>query len=425
MKIALINTDDFTGGAAVACIRLAQSLALEGIEVDILTMNESGKNILVQTIGKGYFYRLKAKLNFYFERLYFYFFEKNKQVRFAFSPANFGFDITSKINFNKYDVIHLHWVNFGFFSLNSIEKLFKINKPIVWTMHDMWPFTGGCHHSGDCLNFETGCGNCSTYLRKPAPNDISFQQFKRKKEIYESTQNLTFVGCSQWISNRAKNSFALKKASVFDIPNPIDLSIFNEIKVSKSYLNIETHKKVILFAAMKVSVIWKGFYLLKEAFIHLKSILNEEDSTNIELVVAGDANPEDFIDFPFKCHLVGRINSPEEMNKIYNIADIFVSSSIQENLPNTIMEAMATGTPCVGFSVGGIPEMIDHKENGYVANPLDAMDLAVGMDWCLQNDIYKSLSFKAKTKAKDFYDQAIVASKYKNLYLDLMKKKIQ
>ncbi len=420
MKIALLNTDDSAGGAAIACIRLAETLIAKGHEVKMFTLNSNGKLSFVEPLVKSFWTKSIGKINFALERLYFLFFEKNKTIRFAFSPANFGFDITQSFDFKDFDIIHIHWINFGFLSINDLEKLFSLKKPVVWTLHDMWAFTGGCHHSGACENFQNSCGNCESDLRNPSEKDISNSQLTRKKEIYENIP-ITVVGCSQWIAERAQKSSVFKNKMVVSIPNPLDLDVFKPIKVDKQEFGFISDKKYILIAAMKVTVIWKGFGFLKEALKLFSQKLTELEKNNIEILVAGDANPVDFEDIPFNWNLLGRINTPEKMNQVYNLADVFVSSSIQENLPNTIMEAMAAGTPCVAFGVGGIPEMIEHKNTGYVAEPENSDDLADGIKFVFENKSNNPFGINSRKKVIENYSNEVVAGEYLELYRNILK----
>jgi glycosyltransferase involved in cell wall biosynthesis len=420
MKIALLNTDDSSGGAAIACIRLAETLITKGHQVTMFSLQSEGDHAFVKPIVNSFWTKNKAKLNFILERLYFLFFEKNKAVRFAFSPGNFGFDITQIFDLKDYDIIHIHWVNFGFLSISDLGKLFSLKKPLVWTLHDMWAFTGGCHHSGDCENYQENCGNCVPYLKNPSQNDLSFLQLNKKKEAYQNFP-ITVVGCSEWIAKRAAKSTVFREKKIVAIPNPLDLEIFKPTKVKRTEFGLEKNKKYILIAAMKVTVIWKGFSLLKESLKILFSLLEDSEKQELELLVAGDANPVDFEDIPFKTNLLGRINSPKEMNKIYNLADVFVSSSIQENLPNTIMEAMATGTPCVAFGVGGIPEMIQHKSSGYLAEPKNSEDLAEGIRFILTNPEIEKFKNSNETFVKKHYSKEVVAKKYLAVYNEFFK----
>ena len=381
----------------------------------------------VKAIAETWLQKKLAFERFVRERLYFKFQEKNKEIRFAFSPANSGIDISEHPLVQEADIIHLHWINFGFLSLKSLEKLFALNKPIVWTLHDMWAFTGGCHHSGDCENYQFSCGNCLQYLNNPSPNDLSNKVWQRKNAILNhslrlrSKHDITIIGCSQWLSNRAKKSSLLKDFLVKSIPNPLDTNLFSPQKKAEARikLGLPIDKKLILFVAAKVSVIWKGFSYFQEALEILKTqhIHHQE----IELVILGESDVEIIQKLPFKVHSLGRISDVNQIVSVYSAADVYVTSSIQENLPNTIMEAMACGTPAVGFEVGGIPEMIESYKNemppnGFLAKYKSAESLAKGMKWVLFDANYDELSKNARQKVMDNYSEKVVLEQYLKVY---------
>eukprot|EP01031_Cornospumella_fuschlensis_P025412 gene25412-30685_t len=358
------------GGAAIACLRLLAILEqTEGIEVTMLVQEKKRDNPKVQAIAQTWFQKKLAFERFVRERLYFKFQEKNKEVRFAFSPANSGIDISEHPLVQEADIIHLHWINFGFLSLKSLEKLFKLNKPIVWTLHDMWAFTGGCHHSGDCENYQVSCGNCVQYLKNPSPTDLSNKIWERKSAIFGHSLRL-----------RSGN-------------------------------------------AAKVSVIWKGFSYFQESLEILKA--QASHNQDIELVVLGESDAETIQKLPFKAHALGRISDVNQIVSVYSAADVFVTSSIQENLPNTIMEAMACGTPAVGFEVGGIPEMIEHQQNGvpstgFLAKYKSAESLAEGMKWVLFEANRDELSKNARQKVLNNYSEKVVIEQYLEVYKSLV-----
>lgn len=424
MKIAFINFDDTLGGASIAALRLAKSIKQMNHKVIVFTQSKKTKNPIVKAIGQGFFFRLKIIINFIKERLYFLPFEKNKTVRFAFSPAFSGLDITEYVDLNEYDIVHLHWTNFGFLSLKSLEKIFASQKAIVWTMHDMWAFTGGCHYSNDCINYINKCENCKEFLKNPSNNDLSSKVYTSKQSFLINASNATFVGCSQWLANLAKLSSLLSQNQVISIPNPIDTSLFKPLKKEESLrdLNLNSSVKYVLFVAMKISNPRKGLNQLLKAFEQLSIAKPDEFSSAIELLIVGENPGGIFNDLPFKTHFLGQISNKKELNIIYNAADVFVIPSLQDNLPNTIMEALATGTPCVGFDVGGIPEMIEHKKNGYVAEYLNPEDLANGMKWVLENENYAELSNNALEKVKREYTTEVVAQQYIELYERMLTK---
>lgn len=426
MKILLINTDDAMGGAAIACLRLLNTLnQTEGIEATMLVQEKKRNNPNVKAIAETWLQKKLAFARFVQERLFFKFQEKNKEIRFAFSPANSGIDISENPLVQEADIIHLHWINFGFLSLKSLEKLFQLKKPIVWTLHDMWAFTGGCHHSGDCENFQNSCGNCVQYIKNSSPTDLSNKVWEQKSAIFNHSLRLrsgngtAIVGCSQWLTNRAKKSSLLKNFSVKAIPNPLDINLFspqNKVDARKK-LGLPTDKKLILFVAAKVSVIWKGFSYFQASLEILKA--QNSHNKDIELVVLGESDTETIEKLPFKAHALGRISDVNKIVSIYSAADVFVTSSIQENLPNTIMEAMACGTPAVGFEVGGIPEMIEYPNTGFLAKYKSAESLAEGIKWILFEANHEELSKNARQKVLGNYSEKVVIEQYLEVYRNL------
>jgi len=421
MKITILSTFDNFGGAAIAASRLNKALNTNGLSSNMLVQDKKGNLPDVESIAQNWFQKKLALLRFALDRYQFAFYEKNKGVRFIFSQAKIGVDVSNHLLIEQSDIIHLHWINFGFLSLNSLEKLFKTNKPIVWTLHDMWAFTGGCHYSRECTNYERNCGNCVQFLKKPYKNDLSYQVWERKKEIF-SKANLTIVTCSEWLAQKARESSLLKDKTIISIPNPIDTNIFRPIEKSvvTEYFNLSPDKIYILFGAVKVSDERKGFSYFAEALSILKTLLSVgRQPTIIEILIFGQAQASDFEGLSFKVNILGKLSDLETIAKVYSAATVFVSPSIEDNLPNTIMESMACGTPVVGFEVGGIPEMIDHEKSGYLAKYKSSEDLAKGIYWTLFESDYDELVNYSIQKVLDNYSEKVIAEKYKKVYQSL------
>jgi glycosyltransferase involved in cell wall biosynthesis len=337
LKVLLLNTDDFTGGAAIACRRLLKALRTHtDVKAKMLVQeSKSGQEGVIQ-LNNSWFTKKMAFLRFVLERLYFLFYEKNKAVRFAFNPAKFGIDITDNQTFKEFDIIHLHWINFGFLSIDSIKKLAQTDKPIVWTLHDMWAFTGGCHHSRECENYQKTCGNCEQFLKNPSPTDLSNQIWQEKMAVF-SKANLTIITCSEWLGNRARKSSLFQNVRVEAIPNPIDIQIFKPIDktVSRKEFNLDENKKYILFAAMRLDAVGKGFTYFAEALsmfdVRLSKFVNpniEHRTTDIEIIVFGQAQASDFEILPFKVNILGQLSDLETIAHAYSAASVFVIHGI-------------------------------------------------------------------------------------------------
>ena len=400
MKIVILNTSERTGGAAVAAGRLGKALRQAGIQVDKLIRENTWLN----------------RFRFYWERLIIFLCNHlNRKNLFAVSIANTGMDLSGHPLVKDADIIHLHWINQGFLSLKDIEELVKLNKPIVWTMHDMWPCTGICHHARDCEKFQMICESC--FFLKSKGKDLSTSVFDKKLSLYKEA-NITFVGCSRWLSGKAKKSYLLRDKTVLSIPNPIDTEVYHPMDqdMTRELLGLPSGKRLLLFGALNVTDKRKGIDYLIEA-------LRKIEKQDVELVVFGQAKDDIRGLFPVPIHSMGYLSDESKIVALYNAVDMFITSSLEENLPNTIMESMACGTPCVGFEIGGSPEMIDHKINGYVASYKDASDLANGIRWVLEHEDQQALSDACVKKVQENYTEEVVAKQYMALYKRLLHQK--
>jgi glycosyltransferase involved in cell wall biosynthesis len=423
MQITILSTFDTQGGAAIAASRLNRALNNNGLTSNVLVQDKKSKDVTTQSIANTWFQKKLALARFALDRLQFVFYEKSKEVRFSFSQATVGVDVSTHPLILQSDVIHLHWINFGFLSLNSIDDLIKTNKPIVWTLHDMWAFTGGCHYSGDCENYLNSCGNCVPFLKNPSDADLSNQVWQRKAEIFKKS-NFTVVACSEWLAQKARQSSLLRGKTILSIPNPIDVNVFQPTPKDVAAISFQLayDKNYILFAAAKISDERKGFSYFKEALsvISNQLLINGKTTSDIEILIFGQAQVSDFEELPFKVNILGKLSNLETIAKAYSAATVFVSPSIEDNLPNTIMESMACGTPVVGFEVGGIPEMINHKINGYLAQYKSVEDLAKGIYWTLFESDYQALVTHSRQKVLDNYSEKVIAERYKKVYESLV-----
>ncbi len=422
MKVTLINTSDAGGGAPVACMRLLKALEQKQIDARMLVNEKKTPEKRVVSVSNNFFGRLKSQANLLAERMPFIWFRaKSRAVRFAFSTANYGADISKQPSVLNADVLHLHWTNFGFLSIGDLDKLFETGKPMVWTLHDMWAFTGGCHYAGDCDHFMRECGDC-WMLKNPNQNDLSHAGWLRKFEMYKASENIVFVTCSTWLAGVAKTSSLLKDFRIEAIPNPIDTAIFSpkNRNVDRKKWNIDPEQKIILFGAANILDRRKGIAYLVEAL----NILKEKyaDLGDAGIVIFGKNKSFDVSSLPFKVYEMNIINSQQEMAELYNLADVYVTPAIEDNLPNTVMEALACGTPVVAFNTGGIPDMVDHLQNGYLAEFKSAAGLAAGLHYVLTSEQKNELSACARRKVLDNFTNDIIAEKYMAVYQSILKK---
>lgn len=408
-----LSTFHWEGGAGVAAARLHQALRNAGVDSHLMVSEISGSGPQTTAWADSAWKSKMTWGNFVMERLSFLPYEKDKSVRFAFSPAAIGADIADHPLVRQASVIHLHWINFGFLSLKSLEKLFALGKPIVWTLHDMWAFTGGCHYNRGCERYLSHCCYCP-YLRKPGEYDIAFAQFEKKYNLFQWSP-VTFVSPSRWLDNLVQNAALTNGMPSQAIPNCIDTELFkpgNRDEARKAF-GLPKDKKLLLFAGANTQDPRKGFTYFQQAMHH-------PDLADAEVMVLGKGKADDFKDMPVKTHFLGKISDTSQMVQAYNAADMLIVPSLEDNLPNTIMEAMACGTPVVGFDTGGIPEMIDHWKNGFVATAKSAASLSEGIQWILKCDADGSLSADARRKVLKNYSEAVVARQYSQLYDSLL-----
>jgi glycosyltransferase involved in cell wall biosynthesis len=419
MKVTLVNTFQFSGGAAVACYRLLQALRKHQVDAHMLVQQQNFSDDLVAKADVSVGGKQKAWLRFSADRLYFMAYEKNKSVRFAFSPANVGTDISQHPLIRQADVIHLHWINFGFLSIHSLEKLIALGKPIVWTLHDMWAFTGGCHYSGECNRYQSHCHSCP-FLRNPHPKDLSYRVFEQKLTLLKKA-SISFVACSQWLAGLARESRLLKEFPITSIPNPIDTNLYKpQDKVSaREMLVVPPDKQYILFGAFNISETRKGFLYLLQA-LHLLKSNHPELEQELGLLVFGKTDEAILQELPFPVYGLGVLRQTAQLIQAYNAASVFVLPSLEDNLPNTVMEALACGTPVVAFNTGGVPEMITHQKNGFLAEYRSPESLAEGIYQVLFGLDSARLSQYARQKVLDAYSEEIVAEKYKDVYKSLL-----
>ncbi|WP_273208822.1 glycosyltransferase family 4 protein [Runella zeae] len=407
MKVVHVSTYHRFGGAAIAALRLHHALRLEGVDSALLVQDSDRPESHVAAVADGFLSKKIAFGRFVAERLYFSLKEKNKSLLFHFSPLWTGTDISTHPLIQAADIIHLHWINFGFLSLRSLEKLFSLGKPVVWTMHDMSTFTGGCHYSRECQHYLTHCGHCP-YLKHPSATDLSYRVFEKKSQLFQRA-NLTLVSPSEWLADLARHAASTRHLPAYAIPNSIDTQTFKP-KNTKGELGLAHHKKWILFAGVNTQDPRKGFAYFKAATHLLADRVHEWG-----VVVFGKTSPEALNDLGLEVKSLGSLPA-HEVVKVYQAADVMVVPSLEDNYPNTVIEAMACGTPVVGFDTGGIPEQILHLRTGYVAQLHSAEDLARGIRFVLENNNYASLSeenVKIVTQRNAF---EVVARQYQRLY---------
>ena len=309
------------------------------------------------------------------------------------------------------DVIHLHWINFGFLSLSGLKKILLLQKPVLWTLHDMWALTGGCFHSRGCVGFQTVCSNCP-YLKEG--NTLAAKVMAKKKALYE-LGNLNFIAISSWIEQQIRAS-AVFNGRVYRVPNPIDTDFFvpaeDKIAVRRA-LGLPEDKIIIGFIAYNVSNPYKGIGYLLKAIKILREI-SPQIYDRLMLLAIGKIKSIERTDVTEKIRFTGYVKQEEQMRSYYQAMDLFVLPSLEENLPLVLQEAMSCGVPCVAFSVGGIPDLIEHEQTGYLAKVKDSEDLAHGILWALENG--EKLGEKVREYMVREFSYKVVSQRFLEVY---------
>lgn len=409
MKILHLVSQDY-GGAGRAALRLHQALLDKKIDSMILVQQKTTDKVAVYRLAKTNFQKIIEKIRPALSIFFLLPYPKRHKDIFSPNPPSNSLLIKTISSMNP-DIIHLHWINSGFFNIADLAKL-KI--PILWTLHDGNTYTGGCHVvPNGCDKFKTHCQKCPM-LASNFKYDLSYFVFRKKSKIYPKL-NLTINALSKWIENCAKESALLKDKKIINLPNPIDTKIYQPIDkvIAKKILDLNPSKKIIAFGAINaLDIARKGYSELKKALTLLKN------KKNIQLVIFGasQGEPIEGIDTLY----LGHLNDDISLKIAYSAADAFITPSLAENLSNVIMESLACGTPVVAFDIGGNSDMIEHKINGYLAK--DYKDLAVGIEWILDLDEmnYRSLCDNSRKKVTQNFDSNIVSLQYIQTYKEIL-----
>ena len=420
MKILSVSTSDASGGAARAAWRIHQAVKALGTDSWMLVKNKmtTDSSILplsdfAPTNSAYRFYewirsKIKNKIQHYRWNNY-----PNREDVFMSDLRSVP--LHGALQQLDFDVLHIHWVNLRYLNLNELRK---VQKPIVWTLHDCWAFTGICHYFYDCERYKTSCGNCP-FLHSGKENDLSAAVWRKKQKIYDGL-NLHIVTPSNWLAEAARESALFGRFPVTVIPNPIDTGYFapGSRQMACELLQLNPDKKYILFGAMNaVRDKNKGFNEFISAMRQFEKI---RDYSDVELIIFGADEKLEALNVSLKVHNLGTLHD-QQLIAAYRAASVMVVPSLSENLSNIVMESLSCSTPVVAFNIGGNSDMIDHKQNGYLAEPFNPEDLAAGIAWCLDNNANGELSRNARTKVEANYSMERVGEKYVELYKELIK----
>lgn len=375
MKILHFNFSDKQGGAAISAMRIAKELKLQGIDNEVLVVKKITNNPL-SIVTRSSLYNSVLKIRFLLES---YRLRKFRPYIGNFSLNNTGIILNKLIDLDIYDAYYLHWINDAFLSIADIEFLLKTGKPVFWVLHDMWAFTGGCHCSFECSNYKLGCHLCPI-LSVNKKSDLPGNELIRKSRCLTKYTNLIFISPSTWMRASLSGSI-FKLNSQYLIPNLYDPDVFKLLDKSfaRHLFNLPENKKIILFGAdLGVNNPYKGWSYLEAA-------LNSSDFNDDFLVVVFGCEYNKDIDerLNIPIRFIGQFFDEFSLACLYNAADVYITTSLAESFGMTVMEAIACGTPSVAFSIGGLTDIVEHKTNGYLARPLDLVDLIEGIHWSI------------------------------------------
>ncbi|MEI9997271.1 MAG: glycosyltransferase family 4 protein [Rhizomicrobium sp.] len=405
MKILIANMAQSRGGAARAMQRIAGALRDAGAQVQLAAME-------VQDDGALRVPSLPSRVEGALDRLPVLGYRNGPALfrSLNFSPGWRKGDAAPFLNTLDADVINLHWVNYG---LLSPEGVASLGAPVVWTMHDMWPFTGGCHYAGDCTRYRSGCGTCPV-LRSDRPDDLSSRLWRRKAEAWRD-KRYSIVSPSNWLADCARAEGGLfSRMPISVIANPIDIARFapGDRAAARRKFGLPADAPIILFGGYHaVQNRLKGFAHLQAA---LRLTQRKAAGPTPHLVIFGsgeEARPLVGLDMPV--HLLGLLHSEADIADAYRAADVFVLPSSQDNLPNTIAESLSCGTPVCAFRIGGVPDMVREGVTGFLAEPFDAADLARAIGACIEAS-RSGPAFRdaARHSAEALFDASKIAQAY-------------
>jgi len=419
LKVVHLNTYDGNGGAGRACVRLNRALLSQNIDSKIIVHYKFGKNPQIGDFNTNLAKKAYTAATIVLERIWAKRYLRALKTPFSFTW--FGRSVIHHPDVKNADIIHLHWVNHGFLNPSHIAEIAKLNKPVVWTFHDSNAFTGGCHVRYACTNFEQECGNCPL-LKNASSSDYSHRIWKQKHNAYNKL-GFEIIAPSTWMQASVLKSSLMKGRMISQIPNTLETDIFKPVdkQSAKERMGFPKDKFILLSGFMPSRKdMHKGTSYLLESLELLKARLGVR-AGDVELVVFGNRNTTDVPDFPFETSFLGKIDNDEQLALCYAAADAFLIPSLEDNLPYTVMESLSCGTPVVAFTTGGIPDMVKHEYNGYLAAYRSSESFADGMEWIINHANKDSLQQNARQTIMDNFSEMPIAKRHIDVYNRLLK----
>jgi glycosyltransferase involved in cell wall biosynthesis len=404
-------TSIITGGAGRAVLRLHQNLEELGVDSHLFVLDKVSSTSPSIHGASGLFGGLFAHYMKNIDKLPNKFYRCRKTAGWSnnWAPNQTLRDVLGL----KPDLVHMHYVGAGAFPIRAFPRL---GSPIVWTLHDMMAFTGGCHYVGDCVRFRERCGKCPV-LNSGSIRDLSNANWKRKQTSWKGLK-MTLICPSNWMAEQSRQSALVKDKSTVVIPNGIDIRCFSprDRKLARAALRLPANKFLIAFGAGALSDPRKGLRELQQAVTILEARVGKG---HCEMIVFG-SGVWDGPPFSVPIHNFGLVNNDQKLAQIYGSANVFCAPSREENLATTALEALACGAPVVSFKIGGFPDIIDHLGCGFLATPFDLESLADGLHFVFSRDAEgDSLRVAARTQAERHFDGRVIAARHLELYESL------
>lgn len=409
-KIVLINHSDTLGEGASATFRIMQMLRREGVDARMVVYTRCSREANVSNVGS----RLSRGLRYCAERLYVMMHcgVANDSL-YTISTGTFAINVHNHPWVRQADIVCLNWINQGLMNLSGIRRLHEMGKKIVWTLHDLWAFTGICHQSYECDYFTDACGNCMFLKGGGHPGDLSHRMWERKMRLYSRTP-ITFVTDSKWLEHKARCSSLLRNMPVMTIPNPVTIDNYYTVppRHLDSLLTL-TKPYLILIGATRLDASSKGLNYAIDALNHIFDNY-PEIATKTAVYLFGDMNNPEMLDSLRLSHRwLGRIDDQKILRYLYSSAKEILSTALLENISDIIIEGMASGAVPVVFGGDSREELITHLHNGYVAQYKDYIDIANGVMWALKAGISRD---ELHRYVRENFSSQVVARRYIDLF---------